>query len=80
MTRHVLIVEDNHDLRTILGFVLNHLGYKSVVVGSGTEAIASVALSKPDLVLLDLRLPDMSGYSVAQAILGRPKTPPIFQS
>lgn len=72
MTGHVLIVEDNHDLRTILGFVLNHLGYKSVVVGSGTEAVASVALSKPDLVLLDLKLPDMPGYRVAQTILARP--------
>jgi CheY-like chemotaxis protein len=69
MTRHILIVEDNHDLRTIFGRLLNHLGYKSVVVGSGTEAIASVALNTPDLVLLDLRLPDMPGYRVAQAIL-----------
>ena len=69
MTRHILIVEDNHDLRTIFGRLLNHLGYKSVVVGSGTEAIASVALNTPDLVLLDLRLPDMPGYTVAQAIL-----------
>lgn len=72
MTGHVLIVEDNHDLRTILGFILNHLGYKSVIVGSGKEAVASVASSKPDLVLLDLKLPDMSGYCVAQAILARP--------
>jgi CheY-like chemotaxis protein len=72
MGKHVLVVEDNEHLGSILTSVLTHFGYEPVLACTGAEAINSVIANQPDVVLLDLGLPDMPGYRVARAILNYP--------
>ncbi len=72
MSKHVLVVEDNQHLGTILTSVLRHFGYEPALACTGAEAINSLITNQPDVVLLDLGLPDMPGYKVARAILDCP--------
>jgi len=68
MTKNILVVEDNDDLRQIFASIIRFSGYQILEARSGSEAIEKVAFAKPNLVLLDLGLPDMSGIDVARAI------------
>ena len=69
MTGRVLIVEDNEQLRIILCARLAQLGYQPIQARDGAQALEKVFTTRPDLVLLDLSLPDMPGHDVARAIL-----------
>lgn len=64
----VLVVEDNEHLRRIIPSFLQLLGYVTIVAANGAEAIEKAISAKPDLILLDLNLPDMVGHAVARAI------------
>jgi DNA-binding response OmpR family regulator len=64
----VLVVEDEHKIRQLLRSYLQHDGLAVMTTGSGAEAIQTVQDCAPDLVLLDLRLPDISGEDVAREI------------
>ncbi len=66
--KHVLIVEDNADLRRILAAALKHHGYTISEAASGQEAILMAIAAKPQLILLDLALPDMKGTDAARAL------------
>ena len=68
MAKNILVVEDNDDLRQIFASIIRFSGYQISEARSGSEAIEKVAFAKPNLVLLDLGLPDMSGIDVARAI------------
>jgi two-component system phosphate regulon response regulator PhoB len=65
MTR-ILVVEDEPDIREILGYNLGQAGYEVLAAGCGEGALASLRESRPDLVLLDLMLPDVSGVEVCR--------------
>ena len=68
MAKRILIVEDELDLRSTLEFKFKSEGYSVDAVSKGKEAIEAIARKKPDLVLLDLMLPDMSGLDVCKTI------------
>ena len=68
MTKNNLVVEDNDDLRQIFASFIRFSGYQVLEAGSGSEAIEKAAFAKPNLILLDLTLPDMNGIDVARAI------------
>jgi len=68
MAKRILIVEDELDLRSTLEFKFKSEGYSVNAVSNGKEAIEAIARKKPDLVLLDLMLPDMSGLDVCKTI------------
>jgi two-component system phosphate regulon response regulator PhoB len=68
MAKRILIVEDELDLRSTLEFKFKSEGYSVDAVSKGKEAIDTIARKKPDLVLLDLMLPDMSGLDVCKTI------------
>jgi two-component system phosphate regulon response regulator PhoB len=70
----ILIVEDEKDLQDVLAYNLRQAGHEPVVVGFGQEAIERVLREPPELVLLDLMLPDMSGTDVCRAIKADPST------
>jgi CheY-like chemotaxis protein len=75
MTKRILVVEDHDDSRTILVTILRRFcGYETIEAANGTEAIAKAASEKPDLILMDLDLPDISGIDTARAVKGNPKT------
>jgi two-component system, cell cycle response regulator DivK len=68
MAKSVLIVEDNEHLRQILASILRFSGYEVLEARTGTQAIEKALAAKPNLILLDLDLPDMTGIATAKAI------------
>ncbi len=70
----VLIVDDNAQNVELLQAFLESLPVKLVTAGDGLEALAKVAEHKPDLILLDIMMPKMSGFQVCKRIKGDPKT------
>jgi DNA-binding response OmpR family regulator len=68
MTSLVLIVEDEQKIRDLVRRYLERAGYIVLSTGSGAEAITIVADARPDLVVLDLGLPDVSGTEVAREV------------
>ncbi|MBI3637383.1 MAG: response regulator, partial [Candidatus Rokubacteria bacterium] len=64
----VLIVDDDADIRTVLGRILREAGYAVVAAADGDEALAAVTASRPDLVLLDIKMPRMSGFEVLRRL------------
>jgi two-component system, OmpR family, KDP operon response regulator KdpE len=64
----ILIVEDDSLLRHAFKLLLEDVGYAVVEAGSAKDAIAAAAQHKPDLILLDLGLPDANGLDVARAV------------
>ncbi|MBF5046376.1 response regulator transcription factor [Aggregicoccus sp. 17bor-14] len=65
---HVLIVEDEHDLSALLDFNLRSAGFSTSVALTGAAALQSARERRPDLVLLDLMLPDLPGTEVCREL------------
>ena len=72
--KHVLIVEDNPHLRRILATALEHHGYTISEAATGQDAILTAISAKPQLILLDVTLPDMTGTDAARALKQNPQT------
>ncbi len=70
----VLVVEDDADLREILAYNLVRVGHGVTAVGRGDEALCAAREHAPDVVLLDLMLPDMRGVDVCKALRREPAT------
>ena len=64
----VLIIEDDAQIRKLLGIVLNAVDYKTVEADGGKQGIRLSASIKPDIILLDLGLPDIDGKEVITAV------------
>lgn len=73
----ILIVEDNIVNQKLLLIVLRPHGYRLITVHDGEEAVASALRERPALILMDLQLPKMSGYTAAQMIKNDPATSSI---
>jgi len=65
---NVLIVDDNQYLREILATMLRFSGYEISQAANGSEALKMAVPAKPNVILLDIQLPDMKGADVARAI------------
>jgi CheY-like chemotaxis protein len=70
----VLVVDDEEDLRSTLCEFLGGHGFAPVEAADGEEALAKYFTEKPDLILLDLRLPKVDGFQVCQTLKGNPIT------
>jgi DNA-binding response OmpR family regulator len=75
MTSTVLVVEDERKLRDLVRSYLERAGFTVLSTGSGAEAITMAATASPDLVVLDLGLPDVSGETVARELRSTSATP-----
>jgi PAS domain S-box-containing protein len=62
----ILVADDNHDAADSLSMLLQISGYQVVLAHSGREAIATAEQERPDALVLDIGMPDMSGYEVAR--------------
>jgi two-component system, sensor histidine kinase len=70
--RHIVIIEDNRDVRDALSFLLASWGYRVEEADSGTRGLEIVLTSRPEIVLVDLGLPGLDGYAVAEAVRAAP--------
>jgi DNA-binding response OmpR family regulator len=68
MSKTVLIADDEPNIVISLEFLLEQDGYRVLVARDGNEALEAIAREVPDLVLLDIMLPRLSGYDVCQRI------------
>ncbi len=70
----ILVVEDEKDLQEVLAYNLRHAGHTTILVGGGKDAMSAVVEHRPDLVLLDLMLPDVSGIEICRRLKSDPGT------
>jgi CheY-like chemotaxis protein len=68
--RRILIVDDNEDARWMLAEMLIELGYEVESVGDGQAALGGLDAFMPQIAILDIGLPDMDGYELAERIRG----------
>ncbi|MBN1288244.1 MAG: response regulator [Actinobacteria bacterium] len=68
MPKTVLIVEDVEDISNILSMRLEMYGYEYILAQNGREGLAKMRENKPDLVLLDIRMPGLTGYDLLNAV------------
>ena len=72
--KKILIAEDAHNVRLTVELCLEGAGYEVISTDNGVQALQLAVAHVPDLVLLDLVLPGMSGFLVLEALRAEPKT------
>ena len=75
---HLLIVDDEENLRSMLGAALRHHGFEVTSVGDGRSALDAIAARAPDLVLLDVMLPDLDGFEVCRRLRAAGNSTPVL--
>ena len=73
MAKKVLIADDEPNIVAAIEFLLKQRGYDVYTAGDGSEALRAVERIVPDLVVLDVMMPQTSGYEVCQTIRKRPE-------
>lgn len=73
----ILVVDDEKDVVELLSFLLQKDGYTIVTAANGREAMEKIEQETPDLILLDVMMPEMDGYTVQTRLLENPKTKTI---
>ena len=68
MAEKILIVDDDLDTLRLVGLMLQHQGYRITAASSGLQAISMSQSDRPDLILLDIMMPEMDGYEVARKL------------
>ena len=75
----ILVVDDEPDTLKLISLTLERAGYEVVECFSGEEALRKVPEENPDLIVLDVMLPDLDGFEVARRLLTQhPPAPPIL--
>jgi CheY-like chemotaxis protein len=77
MAKRILIVDDNADQGRPLALILRHSGYDAKFVTSGADALSHVRDERPELMIVDLMMPEMNGMEVLQRVRTDPKTSDI---
>jgi two-component system, cell cycle response regulator DivK len=65
---HILVVEDNMDNYELVRFILERAGYDVFLAMNGRDGVAAARLQKPDLILMDLTMPEMDGWLAAEKL------------
>lgn len=72
MAEKILIIDDDIDTLKLVGLMLERQGYRIAVASNGTLGISRAAVEKPDLILLDVMMPDLDGYEVTRRLRSDP--------
>lgn len=78
MTPNILLIEDNPDITNVVKYDLEQAGYQVMTAEDGASGLTSARENKPDLVILDLGLPDFSGEEVARRLRATSNVPVII--
>jgi CheY-like chemotaxis protein len=73
----ILVIDDVEDNRTVYSELFELMGFRVLTAGDGTEGLATARDGKPDIVLLDLGLPNIDGWEVARRLRADPETKEI---
>ncbi len=73
MAARILVVEDNPDNRILITDVLTSLDYDVIVAVDGEEGVQKAGTERPDLILMDLSLPQMDGWTATRQIKATPE-------
>jgi two-component system alkaline phosphatase synthesis response regulator PhoP len=79
----ILIAEDERDIRDLVAFTLRFAGFEVVAATNGEEAVEMAAKEVPDLILMDVRMPRLTGYDACRTIKSDPELrdiPVVFLS
>lgn len=79
----ILIAEDERDIRDLITFTLQFAGYEVIAASNGEDAVMMARREIPDLILMDVRMPRMTGYEACTAMKADPRlknVPVIFLS
>jgi DNA-binding response OmpR family regulator len=79
----ILVAEDERDIRELIAFTLRFAGFDVELVGNGADAVDMAATVEPELILMDVRMPRMTGYEACKALKENPVTkdiPVVFLS
>lgn len=74
MSDKILIVDDDIDSLKLIGLMLQRHGYEVVAASAGTQALSKAVADHPDLIILDIMMPDMDGYEVCRRLRANPET------
>ena len=80
---HILVAEDERDIRELINFTLVFAGHQVTQAANGAEAVELAPKVKPDLIMMDVRMPKMTGYEACRQIKQMDEvknTPVIFLS
>jgi CheY-like chemotaxis protein len=68
----IIIAEDERDIRELITFTLTFAGHEVIPTTNGAEAVEAAKKDNPELILLDVRMPQMTGYEACKAIKADP--------
>jgi len=71
---HALVVDDDYDVRTVMALMIEQLGVVVRTASDGLSAIQEIVDSPPDIVVLDLAMPNLGGMSVLEHLHGDPQS------
>ena len=77
MTKRILVVEDQEDNRRILRDLLTSAGYELIEAVTGSEGVRLARSHRPDLILMDIQLPELDGHQATRRIKADPDLRPI---
>jgi DNA-binding response OmpR family regulator len=77
MPEKILIVDDDVDTLRLVGLMLQRQGYQIVAANNGNQALIMAKTEQPDLILLDIMMPDLDGYEVTRQLRKSPDTSKI---
>jgi pilus assembly protein CpaE len=77
MSARILIVDDDVETLRLVGLMLERKGYEIQVAPTGTQGLEKALKEKPDLIILDVMMPDLDGYEITRRLRGNPQTESI---
>ena len=73
----ILIIENHADMREILVRILDLMGFAAITSRNGREGVEKALADKPDLILMDIMMPEISGWEATRILRGNPQTKDI---